>query len=580
MEIERFTSNDDIEFIPEDDLEDVLLVPKPNKTFSMESFVSDKKELASYLRHLDQDNELESIVYETTSSQSKIKVELLVKPIQSGKTKFLIDYGICKTFTSNNKNVISIIFCDNNLLLTTQTLSRINKEENIYRDDDGDKVLELSSKSKVKKTEIEHFVRNESVKIIVMCSNSVRLNDITWFLQQRSVKNDFRFEIWIDEADKFAKPIDSFVKQWSNFGNVKKITMMTATPEKVFHSIENVSVIPLDSNEICSTDKYLSFRECRFDMINETCSGLEYIKTVFKEHTPQNGQFWFIPAGTKKTSHNEVKTLLQSFGFVVLVINSDGKMYYSSNQGSKPILNYFSEDERKEMTKKEVKDWLPDFYFRMELTNQKFAITGNISIGRGITIQSRRLMITHCICPPKIRDKSTAYQMLRILGMIKDFPNLIVPTVYCTSKFREEMNGMEHAAMKLAKLAQENPDMNPGLEYKKLTKEGSRSCDCKVEVVIFDTVEQMKDKIKQIFGSKSRPQSNFVQDEDSGKLKCCIRKITKVFSLKEVLDDKGWGLNKCVSSCPNFKNKQKIKYRQHVGYDGDIPKFVLCYTKP
>lgn len=479
---------EDITLNQEEDWENIVLERKKSYKKVQQQFDDTLKILTEQGQEL---GYLVDDIVNTTTTNTNLKVWCLVKPVQTGKTKFMIEMGICKTFTSSNKNVISIIFCDNNLLLTNQTLIRINEEETLYRDSQGDKVLEFSSKSKIKKTELEHYIRN-GVKIICMCSNGPRMKDINWLLQQTSIKSDFKFEIWIDEADKYVKSLNSFISEWSKFSNVKKLTLMTATPEKVLSTMPNISVIPLDSTY--DSDKYLSFKDCHFEFVNEICSHADYIKTVLEEHPPENGQFWFVPANTKKKSHYEVRDLLKKHGFNVLVINSDGKMFYDDREGSTPI--------DKKVINKEVNKWLPEFYNKMNLSNQKFAVTGNFCIGRGITIQSERLMITHCAYPPVIRDKSAAYQMQRTLGMIKHLQNFVIPTVYCSQKFKEEMMGMEHAAMELGKLAKEKPHIDAKKEYQILKKEGSKSLQDEDEYIggteWFDTKEEVKRFYKEI----------------------------------------------------------------------------------
>ena len=79
------------------------------------------------------------------------KLELIVKPTQSGKT-FIMLQEISKMLENNDEG-IHFIFCDNQLLQTEQTCDRIDKFEDLetYISEDGDKSLILSSKSKIKK---------------------------------------------------------------------------------------------------------------------------------------------------------------------------------------------------------------------------------------------------------------------------------------------------------------------------------------------------------------------------------------------------------------------------------------------
>ena len=70
---------------------------------------------------------------------------LICKPEQSGKT-FVMIQEIIKDFSENNedKKVINFILCDNNLLLTKQTSTRVNDDLEEYKV--GNEIyLELSS---------------------------------------------------------------------------------------------------------------------------------------------------------------------------------------------------------------------------------------------------------------------------------------------------------------------------------------------------------------------------------------------------------------------------------------------------
>lgn len=524
------------------------------------------------------EDELENIPLSVISQRKKdknIKLECLVKPVQSGKTSYLIDFGVVKTFTSNKKNVISIIFCDNNLLLTTQTLERIDcdlekKEEEglLYRDTDGDKVLEFSSKNKIKRTELDYFCRN-GVKVICMCSNITRIKDIDWFFDQVSSKKDFKFEVWVDEADKFMKPLQDYIKKWKRCDNVKKITLMTATPENIFSTLGRINIIPLETTFDSSI--YLSFSECAFKIKNEDCKLVDYIKTIMNENPPENGQFWYVPAGTKRSSHYEVRDVLKSFGFVVITINSDGKCYFTDQTlDSKYVFDCFG-TKKEEMMSTSLENWLPEFYEKMELKNTKFAITGNFCIGRGITIQTSKLMITHSIYPPKINNKTASYQSQRILCNLKHIPNFKIPVVYCTLKFKKCIEGMEFAAKNLAKKAHESGKTEVDIkDFIKLYKEGRTRSEDEVITEEFDTHEDMKKRIKKIFKG-ARPHEDKFEKDSQDRYMCNIRKVVKVYTKDEILANKGFGLDN--------KTKKKNNYRQHVGYDGDKLVFILCYKK-
>lgn len=503
-------------------------------------------------------------------SNMESKVMLLVKPIQSQKTFYMIE-SMRKTFQDErdeNNLVIPIIFCDNNLLLTSQTLQRIGNTEDLFRNDDGDKVLEFSSKSKIKKNELISKILDESVRVLCMCSNSTRIEDIDWFFQSQSVKRTgLKFEIWVDEADRFIGTLQKYLESWVNFENVERITMITATPKKILKNLSLVNIIPLE--ETFDREKYQSFSESNFQLINEECSHLEYVKNILEENPPNNGQFWFIPSGFQKKSHYDFQKLLKKFGFKVLIINGDGKCYFDGDQKTS-VFDAFQEEDKPEMEKKDLATWLNAFYQNKNLKNCKFAITGNFCIGRGITIQSKDLLITHAIFSPDFKNKCVAYQSIRTCGMYKKFEGFKPAVVYCTKKFKKAMLGMENAAMKLAKIAFENGNTEVTIkDFDELYKQGARSDDdaiCEEFLNYDDVLKRMKElDPNPNKRPKKTPETRFEKDPVSKKFMCIIRSVKKVYSKSEILADKGWGLS----------STQKM--RLHVAHQGDHPIFMLCY---
>jgi hypothetical protein len=98
-----------------------------------------------------------------------------------------------------------------------------------------------------------------------------------------------------------------------------------------------------------------------------------------------------------------------------------------------------------------LSDFLGDLYIEKKYINHKIAITGNLCINRGITINSDKMLITHAIFPNKINKPASCYQLAgRICGNIKQFKNYKIPTVYCNLKFKELIIKMEERAKNLA----------------------------------------------------------------------------------------------------------------------------------
>ena len=107
---------------------------------------------------------------------------LICKPEQSGKT-FVMIQQIIKgiTYPSCDKVVVNIIFCDNNLLLTRQTSTRVGADlaRNLEIEDNGEIFLEFSSHSRTAyhnyNDVIGGIVRN--INNVLCCTNRTRVDD-------------------------------------------------------------------------------------------------------------------------------------------------------------------------------------------------------------------------------------------------------------------------------------------------------------------------------------------------------------------------------------------------------------------
>ena len=113
------------------------------------------------------------------------KYLLIGKPCQSGKTAILIEYIkelIDDDEEINNNNNVIIIFCDNSLLQTTQTSSRICNDE-----------LEnmiMSSKTEIKNFKsLSYEINFSNLRIVICCCNAVQINNIDQLLKSYQKKN-------------------------------------------------------------------------------------------------------------------------------------------------------------------------------------------------------------------------------------------------------------------------------------------------------------------------------------------------------------------------------------------------------
>jgi hypothetical protein len=428
-------------------------------------------------------------------------LELIVKPTQSGKT-FIMLQEISKMLENNDDN-IHIIFCDNQLLQTEQTSDRINKYDDLetYISEEGDISLILSSKSKITKySELTHHICG-NLKTIITCSNKKRVEDIDKLIKYFSTSkklNEYKFSIWIDEIDKNIKLFKNYLFSWDKHPKVERIGLITATPNDVLKIFNIIKIFELE--QTYDRDLYHSFADCDFKLLNFNDMEIDiYIQKVMNEFSNiiANGQVWFIPGEVNITSHYSIKDILLQHGFTVIIINGNCK---------KIFYNGISED-LENVSNDNLADFLGNLYINKKLNLTKVAITGNLCISRGITINSNKMLITHAIFPTKINNPSNSYQLAgRTCGNIKKFSNYKIPTIFCSLKFKNIIIEMETRAKNLAEKAfKENKNIITQNDYK---FSGLEKPDIDKESKLFDRLKDAK-----IF-AKDKLKMNFVRNEN------------------------------------------------------------------
>jgi hypothetical protein len=340
---------------------------------------------------------------------------LLRRPCQSGKTFCVIEL-IKKT------NVINVVFCDNSLLQINQTKLRMQHN--------GLKCIEISSKSKNKKIKsIVEAIKNDNINVVLACGNYTQMKKIEHVIKQL----DRNFMIWIDEADKVTCCEMSMysVFEYRTMDNVKQITFVTATPQKLysmFDPIVDISKKPISKN-------YQYIKESHIIAHKQNKNLPEFVENILKDNLNKSkkGQVWFVPAKAWKKHHYGMADLLIQYGFTVMIINSDGLTIKSHDKNKKY-------DKVTNLSNKKLSDIISDIYQKHKLNKEKVAITGKICIGRGITISSPNMVITHAILGHNKMEKNTLYQLAgRICGNTKNFPLYKRPIIHCTKAIKENM---------------------------------------------------------------------------------------------------------------------------------------------
>ena len=410
------------------------------------------------------------------------RFKLICKPEQSAKT-FLMINEIISEFENDqqNRDVINFIFCDNNLLLTKQTTERISSEKRIPVAEDGLNYVEFSSrKSATTSNNIDSVVGKIAfgARNIVCCTNSRRIADINELINRLEKLNmyDFTFKIWLDEADKFTKAISEIFRPLADkFQNVF-VNCITATPGRLFSKFKNMKVLPIEKT---TSPQYHGWNDNNIKIMEnntETTEGFvnEVIETLKKNgNKPSPGTKWFVPAESKKMNHNKIKDILVKHGFAVFVVNSNGLSLTIPGNDCEFI----------EKKSKVLNEQLREMLAKHDCSNFPIAVTGNVCIGRGISIMSPNFMFDHGIMSFCGNESEVSQTAGRLKGNIKSWPGYKKPTVYTTKEFNEIATEFEIKSRSLACLAfsknAEVPSVITNEEFRCLSGKDSKwNVDC------------------------------------------------------------------------------------------------------
>jgi hypothetical protein len=179
---------------------------------------------------------------------------LICKPEQSGKT-FVMIQKIIKDMKEpvEGKKIVNFIFCDNSLLLTKQTSERVKNDLHKYQIN-GELYIELSSHRRTiyhNSVSVIGALTTNNIYNVICCTNGVRTDDIYDIIGKLNTsditRDKFIFKIWLDEADKYDKVIDSTFNPLVNqFENIY-VYLITATPKKLFDRYTKLNVLPIEN---------------------------------------------------------------------------------------------------------------------------------------------------------------------------------------------------------------------------------------------------------------------------------------------------------------------------------------------
>lgn len=360
----------------------------------------------------------------------------IVKPTQSGKTSSVLS----KTtrLIERDVNSVHVILVDNSLIQLDQLNNRIIAQT-------GQVPLVLNGDNNIPLREIHNGLCDYAIKYILICTNNIQIKKIDRLLVKmlttpvRRCKGRI-FYIWVDEGDKIATPDNTEVlDKWLKYRNVETVTYVTATPHSLIIRYDKMKVVKVE--KIYDKRLYNKWSDCRINLIAEQENPEDYINVAFRRCKPKKGQRWFITPGSLSDTHDDITAFLNSKGFYVLTINFKGEIV--TTPGGKEV-NIGG--------KASLSDRIGDMYQAMKLREHKFAIVGYNRLGRGITIQSPKMLISHAVFPTVPQNKASIYQLAgRLCGNTKKFPGYRQPIVFCTEHFDEVAFESEDIAITIPK---------------------------------------------------------------------------------------------------------------------------------
>ena len=422
---------------------------------------------------------------------SKSKMQGLVLPCQSGKTGRAINiirerYEFVSKLHGCETDV-NIWISANNKLLVKQTESRMIDElceqeeepecdeKSDAEDSDGeaDAVIKGdvfswmagSKKNNISFAELALEIITDTVEMIVMCSNGIRIRYLNQLLEKLHImylrgKFQKKINIWIDEADKS-------VTTWSKYpqvlemGMISQVILVTATIETIIKKYHSLRVMRYET----------TYPECYRRMKDMECIEVDYassdvvgyIRHILdprQKTLVQPGVRAFIPGKADKQSHEDIAAYLLSIGFVVIILNGTHKEMRLPEGDVIDLRPYLTVSEFSNPD--EFSLVLSRMYVENRLDRYPLAITGFICIERGITFQCapgenhNGFLFDYGIIPP-IPNKAEAYQaMARLFGNIGHFPNYKPCKIYTTAATFKKVQNQEEIAVNLARLMHES----------------------------------------------------------------------------------------------------------------------------
>lgn len=488
---------------------------------------------------------------------------MVVKPEQSGKTFVMINKinEFLRDDQESDRITVNFIFCDNNLLLTKQTKERIAKE--VYLPDTEEPYVELSSRRKAKRNSAE--VRDaieDGCKNIVCCTNGKRIVDILSIIQRMNTHNisSYNFKIWFDEADKFYNYIkNKLIPLCQDHDNVE-VRMLTATPQPIFEKFKEVRTMALENTTLPT---YHGWNDCEIIIREENSrSTLGYAQQIAAEMlvngelTP--GKKGYVPADRYKISHTHMRDIFISKGCAVFIVNGDGIELTLPDNSTRPDLVKKTE---------ELHVHIRELYKKYNVSKWPCIVTGNICVGRGISLQQPDFMFDFGILSNCTKKTEASQNAGRLKGNFKNWPRYTPPRVYTTSNFDKVASEYEEQSREIAKLAFTNNNDSEGSSIITHIEVKNIVYSKRWELIEneFDTLEEAN-ALLSFYGCRKKSQKILDKNKDeNGFIKSSTTNKLSVLDYNKVKEEmKSWKPTATLDT--NKRNKHGAYGRMYIAY--------------
>jgi hypothetical protein len=398
--------------------------------------------------------------------------------------------------------VISVLATMKSIAHTVQSKTRWDKFVS-DRKQKGEEVFTLSSKgdfTNIHEVNVS-MSRPSPPRHIVMCTHIKRMSDLIELVKyieecSSSWKQPRKLRIYLDEFDKYIDRMRETVEELILSNSVAKITIVTATPRKIWGSrVGWEKIFILNPRIDGDPDSYLMFKDCRHfntddiaveiparDWMTITGPGTKENTELINHHhkvalkypdiyTP--GRVIFAPGNVSRKSHDLVRQFWNTvYKCSVAIINGErtmkgyyGILYIETGEAIDiPHMRYkdFKSNEMKDYvlntikgslddTEAQLNDIIADLYYTYNLDKTPFVITGRLCVERAQTLVHPVWGSFTDAIYFKALSPDDGYQQQRQLGHIKKWATYRgLPRVFSPQLFRQDVELLEARADRFA----------------------------------------------------------------------------------------------------------------------------------